>query len=373
MKREYWTNPKCHSCRVDVVNVGDSWYIVTPLIFHPDEGGQPFDRGTIGGSNVIDVQVKNGSVLVRLDPSLPDGSYEAKLDSDFRLQTSRAHSAQHIISGIAEKHYSLGTTSVHIGNESTIDFDKEIDWDTLIKLEHNANNAVLDNLEIKTTFGESPTRFKEKLENTNKEDLRVVTIGNIDSSACCGAHVLLTGEIGQIRIISLEKKRGGTRIAFTAGFDSLNYSTQESSVIRKLKSIGSCSTTELPDRFQNLIDETKDKNRETQMLWDRLIPQIAKEHQTILEGETKIGVCISDVPPSLLGKLSATIVEANDSVGIAISGTSISIISKTISANDLLKRLTVKFDGRGGGKETSANGKLGRNITLEDLEKAIQG
>ena len=47
--------------------------------------------------------------------------------------------------------------------------------------------------------------------------LRIVSIENLDRSACGGTHVRTTGEIGAILLRSTEKIRGNVRLEFLCG------------------------------------------------------------------------------------------------------------------------------------------------------------
>ena len=42
--------------------------------FYPTSGGQPYDTGTLGGANILDVFVQNGDVFHRTDAPLSVGS-----------------------------------------------------------------------------------------------------------------------------------------------------------------------------------------------------------------------------------------------------------------------------------------------------------
>ena len=205
VKRLYWTNPDVYEIEVDVKSVGDCMVTIEPIVFHPDEGGQPADKGRIGECDVIKVEIIDGRIVHTLDKPLSDGKYIARVDSRHRLSIARQHTAQHIISGIAEKQFGLRTVGVHIGPEScTVDFDKKIDFKTAQAIERYSMEVVAENIPVETTFNEPDTRTRFDLKEIESENIRVVKIGDYDSSACCGTHVLRTGDIGIVRILDLE-------------------------------------------------------------------------------------------------------------------------------------------------------------------------
>lgn len=44
-----------------------------------------------------------------------------------------------------------------------------------------------------------------------------MNVGEYDCCACCGTHVKLAGEIGQIKIIGAQNYKGGTRLELLCG------------------------------------------------------------------------------------------------------------------------------------------------------------
>lgn len=55
--------------------------------------------------------------------------------------------------------------------------------------------------------------------------VRVVTFPGVDVCACCGTHVAATGEIGLIKLLSIQKAKGGVRIEMLSGRRALEYVT----------------------------------------------------------------------------------------------------------------------------------------------------
>ena len=97
MKRLYWTNPELVETEVEVKKITECKVTTDPVIFHPDEGGQPADIGTIDKANVDNVEIINGQIVHTLDKPLGDGKYIARLNKPHRLYTATQHTEQHII------------------------------------------------------------------------------------------------------------------------------------------------------------------------------------------------------------------------------------------------------------------------------------
>ena len=247
VKRLYWTNPDVCEIEVEAKAVGDRSVIIDPIIFHPDEGGQPADKGMIGEANILKVEITDGKIIHTLDKPLQNGKYVARVDRQQRLHTASQHTAQHIISGIADKRFNLKTVGVHIGfDRSTVDFDRKIDWQTAQAIELHSMEVITENIAVETVFDETDARSRVDLTEIDSNIIRVVKIGGYDASACCGTHVQRTGDIGIIRVLDLENKREGVRLFFAAGKKALEFSQAETSILRKLRKLSRCSTPDLP-------------------------------------------------------------------------------------------------------------------------------
>jgi len=373
VKRLYWTNPDVYEVEVEVKPVGDRKVTIDPIVFHPDEGGQPADKGRIGQCDVLNVEIIDGRIVHTLDKPLSDGKYIARVDSRHRLHVARRHTAQHIISGIAEKRFGLKTVGVHIGLEScTVDFDKKIDWETAQAIERHSMEVVIENIPVETVFNDTDARKRFDLKEIESDMVRVVKIGDYDASACCGTHVRRTGDIGIIRILDLESKKNGTRISFAAGPTALEFSQAETSILKEIRQISRCSTIELPTIFRKALESSKNLNKEVERLQGLMLPGFVESAEIVEVDSSKIGIQIDAVSGKLAGKLAAMIANEIDGTGIVISDCNIVINSRNLNANDLLKRLHKAAGGRGGGSAQAASGRLDRTITNEQIIKILQ-
>lgn len=373
MKRLYWTNPDVYEIEVEVKSVGDCAVTIEPIIFHPDEGGQPPDKGRIGESEVLNVEIIDGLIVHTLDKPLSDGIYIACVDSRHRLHVARRHTAQHIISGIAERRFELKTVGVHIGLEScTVDFDKKIDWETAQAIERHSMEVVIENIPIETVFNDTDVRTRFDLKEIESDMIRVVKIGDYDASACCGTHVRRTGDIGIIRILDLESKKNGTRVSFAAGQTALELSQAETSILKELRQLSKCSTIELPAIFRKALESSKNLNKEVERLQGLMLPGFVDSAMIVEVGPSKIGIQIDAVSGKLAGKLAAMIANEIDGTGIVISDCNIVINSRNLNANDILKKLNEAVGGKGGGSAQAASGRLDRTITNEQIFKILQ-
>ena len=373
VKRLYWTNPDVYEIEVEVKSVGDRTVTIEPIVFHPDEGGQPPDRGRIGESEVLNVEIIDGRIVHTLDKPLDDGKYIARVDSRHRLGIARRHTAQHIISGIAEKRFDLKTVGVHIGLEScTVDFDEKIDLETAQAIEQDSMEVVAGNIPVETVSNDTDGRTRFDLKEIESDMIRVVKIGDYDASACCGTHVRRTGDIGIIRITDIESKKDGTRVSFSAGRAALEFSQAETSILKELRQISRCSTVEMPVIFRKALESSKSLYKEVERLQGLMLPGFVESAAIVEAGSSKIGIQIDVVSSKLAGKLAAMIAGEIDGTGIVISDCNIVINSRDLNANDILKKLTEAVGGKGGGSAQAASGRLDKTITNEQVVKILQ-
>jgi len=373
VKRLYWTNPDIYEIEVEAKSVGDCKVTIEPIVFHPDEGGQPADKGSIGESYVLNVEIIDGRIIHTLDKPLSDGKCVAHVDSRHRLSIARRHTAQHIISGIAEKRFGLKTVGVHIGTEScTVDFDKKINFETAQAIERDSMEVVAENIPVETVFNDTDARSRFDLKQIESDMIRVVKIGDYDASACCGTHVLRTGDIGIIRILDLESKKNGTRVSFDAGPSAMEFSQSETSILKELRQLSKCSTAELPVILRKALESARNLSKELERLQDMMLPGFVESAQIIEVDSSKVGIQINAVSAKLAGKLAAMIANEINGTGIVISDSSIAINSKKLDANDLLKKLCKAVGGKGGGSPQASSGRLDRQVTTEQVIEILK-
>jgi len=374
MKRMYWTHPDVFEAEVEVAEVEPGKVVIDPILFHPDEGGQPADLGVIGDATVLDVQVVDGRIIHILDKPLPAGRHVARLDGDRRLHTSTHHTAQHILSGLARKRFGLQTVSVHIGLEGcTVDFHKKVGWDVVEELERQALDAVMADLPVETSFGPQGEQARNRTGSVDPDDIRIVKVGDLDVSACCGAHVCSTGTIGTIRIFDIENRKAGTRLSFLAGRKALEQSQLETRTLRELRILAACATVDLPANLQKTIERSKELAKEVSRLWSSRLPELAESAQRVPVGPGVVGVYTGELPRDLVVTLAGVIAEATGGAGIVLSENQIAVSGKALSASDLFKKVQARVGGKGGGSPRAANGRLDKTLSSQEVIELLTG
>lgn len=193
--------------------------------FFPEGGGQQADTGRIGPATVTDVQERDGEILHEVSCALEPGrDYACRLDRELRLRRMQNHSGEHVVSGLVHRLYGLDNVGFHMGEACmTLDFSGELSWEQLMEVETLANQAVRDNIPIKTSFPrpEELSALDYRSKKALGGEVRIVEIPGIDRCACCAPHGKRTGEIGLIKILDAERHRGGVRVSVLCGMDAL--------------------------------------------------------------------------------------------------------------------------------------------------------
>lgn len=189
--------------------------------FFPEGGGQGGDTGALGGVRVTDTREEKGEIVHFCDaPLVPGTEATGELDGETRFARMQIHSAEHLVSGHAHTLWGCENIGFHMDEHgATIDFDREIDAEQLLRLERLANEDVWKNLPINILWpteeelAAMPFRQKKAL----AMPVRIVEVPGVDLCACCAPHVSFTGEIGLIRLKDRMRHRGGVRFTMLAG------------------------------------------------------------------------------------------------------------------------------------------------------------
>ena len=208
--------------------------------FYPTSGGQPFDQGTLDGTKVVDVMVREADEAVLhvleapLSASFTDHQenepladakvvlIQGKIDWERRFDHMQQHTGQHILSQAFIQTAQAQTVSFHLSGESvTIDLSapQALSTADMDRTERLANEIVWQDRPVSVRFVPPSALDDVPLRKTPavSGDVRVVKVADFDWSACGGTHVGRTGEIGMIKIVKWERRGDETRVEFRCG------------------------------------------------------------------------------------------------------------------------------------------------------------
>ena len=195
--------------------------VLAETAFYPEGGGQPYDTGVLGEANVLEVHEKNGVITHLCDKPLEVGkSVSGKIDWARRFDHMQQHSGEHICSGLICERFHCDNVGFHMGADVvTIDFNADISWDELMEIEQLANLYIYEDHPIDIQFyrGAELDKVEYRSKKPLEGDVRIVSFPGADCCACCGTHVVRSGQVGLVKFLSVQKFRDGVRIELLSG------------------------------------------------------------------------------------------------------------------------------------------------------------
>ena len=333
--------------------------------FYPEGGGQPGDRGVLGGAAVTDTHEKGGSIVHYCDKPLEVGAeVTGTIEWDWRFSLMQHHSGEHILSGLIHEAYGYNNVGFHMGKDAvTIDFSGMLDDAALAELERKTNEKIWEDLPVEILWPDAeelarlPYRSKKELTG----EVRIVRFPGADLCACCGTHVKRTGEIGLLKILSCVKFHDGVRMEILVGRRAMEYLTgtfEQNKQISGLLSARPMETAAAAARLQQELNDTKYRMGQME---DKLFAQKAET----LRDAGDVLLFEEGLKPDSLRRLADAVQK--------VCGGRAAVFSKTAEGyqyaigqenGDLrafTKELNSKLNGRGGGKPFFVQGSVKAN------------
>lgn len=176
--------------------------ILQSTIFHPQGGGQPFDTGWLGHSNVLKVVQEEQRIVHYVDQPVALGPQQARVDGERRALHTRLHSAGHLIGNAGETLGWMPIEAHHWPGEGKISFIRG----------ESAQNMEADALQDQVNqwiAADLPRHM------TLDGGTREVGFGELPSYACGGTHVQTLAQIGPVTILGLSEKKGTLSVRYS--------------------------------------------------------------------------------------------------------------------------------------------------------------
>lgn len=294
--------------------------------FYPESGGQPWDKGTLDGVEVVKVVEIDGAILHVLRSEIAAGPAFGRIDAATRTDHMQQHTGQHVLSQAFWELLKGETLSFHMGPDvSTLEIGlKTISDPDCDRVEDRANGVVWQDREVKTYFvpeeriAEVPLRRPPKKQGL----LRVVEVDGFDYSACGGTHVRRTGEIGEIKLGGIEKIRGNLRFEFLCGARALTDHRAKGRAVRNLAAAFSCSPAEVAGQVEKLLSEARTFKKRARQLDERLAAFESEEVIRAASGPVIAGVLADKTPAEARSLALAVAKKGNFAVVYGAAGES---------------------------------------------------
>ncbi len=351
--------------------------------FYAEMGGQAGDMGIItAGEGIVEVKDTFSPVqgIYMHHGRIVKGQVRqgqkatAKIDVERRSGIKRNHTGTHLL------HWALQMVlGEHVRQSGSMvephrfrfDFShgKQLSKEERIHIESLVNKKILENHGVKsyTTTYQFATEsgavaiFGEKY----GKYVRVLEVGDFSRELCGGTHVIRTGDIGQLKILS-EASVGANvrRIEAITGMDALKYSEKMESDLGIIEKVLKVGRADIHERLDNIVSQLKEKDHQLNKMKAKIS---SSEGKDFLETSEKIGktALVSGLTAGrTMEELrimadeirnqtrSAVIIVGSDKDGSAnllIAATS-DLAGEKVNADEIIKVLGPIISGGGGGR-----------------------
>ena len=366
----------------DATSPGRQRVYLDRTAFYPTSGGQPFDTGQLGGLNVIDVIDEGDRVAHILNEGLTETEVDGRIDVARRFDHMQQHTGQHLLSATLIEMFGAPTVSFHLGAESsTIDIAGALEPEQLREAERRANQIVFENRPVTISFRHSSEDLGLRKPTEREGEVRIISIQDLDRSACGGTHVRATGEIGPILLRKLDRIRGNLRIEFVCGGRAVARARADFEALSQIARVFSAAIDDAPA----MVETQREKLQASEKATRRLATELAESKGRELYAETAPG---EDGIRRVLRRVESLTEESRaEAQSFTASGPAIFLAvaenppaillaaskDSGVHAGDLLKRALAEAGGRGGGNPTLAQGSVPSKEALDQLARALGG
>jgi alanyl-tRNA synthetase len=337
--------------------------------FYPSSGGQPFDTGRLGDTDVLETVDGGDDVIHVLAAPLVEGAVvTGDIDWARRFDHMQQHTGQHILSAAFEKLFDNPTVGFHMGaDQSTIDLTREPTAAEIERSVDESNRIVWEDRSISIRFVSKAEAAALSLrkEPAREGDLRLIDISGFDLCACGGTHVDRTGAVGLIAVLAVERMRGGSRLTFGCGGRALRALRTYRDIVAGSVRMLSVLPAEIPAALERLQDESRELRKQARSLQHklaecegaRLVRAAGEVGGVQVVVEVIDGLDVADLKvlasaATAAGRICAVLITPVQPVSLVVACSP----GVPIDAGALLQQLIQRFGGRGGGRQGLAQG-----------------
>lgn len=370
-RKLFYENAYQTNFEATVTKSENDYIVLSETAFYPTGGGQPYDKGTINGKEVTNVEEVNGEIRHYIVGSIPIGTLvQGSIDKDRRFDHMQQHAGQHILTAAFEELYGYETTSFHLGTQKvTIDLNVEnITPVEIERVENLANQMILEQRAIQTKWitKEDVIHYPLRKEPSVEENIRLVIIPEFDYNACGGTHPRNTSEVQSISILGTERQKKKTRVEFVCGSRVLKQLHEKTTMITKLTGLLNAPQGELETVTNRLIDRNKTLEKELKVLQELICRfeaiELLKEI-TIIGNQRVVKAVLIEKSLQDLQTISRFVLANDPKVNVLlvseINGKLQFVCQReqtSINMKNLAQSVLPVINGKGGGNEKQAQG-----------------
>jgi alanyl-tRNA synthetase len=375
--------------------------------FYAEGGGQVGDRGELSEAGdgsalftVEDTQKPVGGLIVHrgaLHGRLRVGeTVSAAVDAERRAHTMRNHTGTHVLHRALRN--VVGESARQAGSLVTPDylrfdfpFDRALTKDELLAIQAEVRRIIREDRTVTPSYmtmqeaidAGADAFFDEKYGET----VRTVRVDGYSHELCGGTHCRATGQIGAFVITGERSIGSGMRRieALTGAAADAWLDARVATLDAAAEVAGAQSADALPERIHALQDELRETRRRLKAGEGAGLPkpgELAARAEEVAPGVRLVSFAgpfesidalkgvAKDVRGSLPSGVIALGLEA-DEPQIFVTASD-DLVSRGVSAGDLVREAVTAIDGRGGGRPEMAQGKGTRADGMDQAMEAIR-
>ena len=350
--------------------------------FYPGGGGQVCDTGTIRGSNVTEVLYKGERIIHKVpknDLKVKDRVW-CSVDWHRRYDLMMGHTGEHLLFCSLKRFVpDLTINKIFISPESKyVIVDRDISWDDIGKAVNFANTAIRDNLPVTKSL---MSRDDPELENVRikieripeGEEISVVSIGDIDLSACSGLHVMETGELEMLFIDrKVSAGKDGTAIHFKVGKDAIDSAVALANICLRTSDAADSKPEDLVRAVSNLkkeLDITKRSVSDHVRRYSKIIVPLN------INGMKVFTAILPNTERNVLVEMAESFKNTGDVSILMSEGENLSVVISSgvpsINCSAIMSTVLTELGGKGGGKIDFAQGGISSDTSANTLMNRI--
>ena len=369
-RKLFWMNSYEKEFEATIIAIRKEGVVLDQTLFYFEGGGQASDLGILKAGNLIfeieHVLRKGNEIIHHIKSDFQDKLKVGEkvigiIDWVYRYGLMKAHSSQHIFSAVILRKFNIETTRVSLDFEDvTLSLAQKISYNQLKSAFRETNEiCTLDNHEIVgeiISFEEAENISNEIRGDIPREDqIRLIRAENCDLVCCGGTHVQNSIEIGPLIIYSFKK---GKDIKYFVGNKAINMLSGLNIDLLNSTNLLGQPITKIKDTIEKQTNFVSKLQQENMSLAIKTLKLVSDNPITTIKNVT-VYILELEIDNKILNKEFKNF-PSNSLLIINIGHNRIKVLSKSqeIIANDVIQYLIVKYGGKGGGSNQSAQALL---------------
>ena len=366
--------------------------------FYPEGGGQIGDSGEIiidknRKIQVFNTRKENDEIIHECSfENLSSSKIELVVDNKKRKQISLNHSATHLLHQalrevLGEHVEQRGSMVSDTGLRFDFSHFKKIDKDEIFKIENFVNEIIDQSINLEENRTEKYTNalkngvialFGEKYGDV----VRTIKFGN-SYELCGGTHVKNTSSIRVFKIISESSVASGIRrIEALTGKNALKLLSDQSTELNRIGELVSTNSN-IFESVLSLNQSNKKLEKNIKNYQSMIISSLTDDLMKKVENHGGVNLLVSEIndfDSDNLKSLSFSLIRnikdafillkcrSNNKTSLVCNISKNLISLHDIDASKIIKEISIRIDGGGGGQNNFASGSGNLNIDSDELK-----